>query len=253
VSTFQWKINGINLQNEVDNSIFSNKSGEYSVLVKSKDGCELTSSPVTIQLNSLPTINVGLDQEICLGDKIKLEATASIPTIDWGKNLTNGDFVTPTKDTFYTANIIDQYGCMNHSSFNVKVKYPTSFTQNTSSYGPFVFNSITYDKSGQYTQILKNSNGCDSIITLNLVVEHLGVNENDIRSINIYPNPIVNDKIFISINTDKFMVSIFDSQGKLLQTYFNTKEIDISSFSQGMYWFEIQINSSKKVFKIISL
>ena len=253
VSTFQWKINGINLQNEVDNSMLSNKSGEYSVLVKSKDGCELTSSPLTIQLNSLPTINVGLDQEICLGDKIKLEAITSTNIVDWGNNVNNGDYITPKNDTIYTAKTVDKFGCRNQSSFNVHVKYPTSFIQNTSSYGPFTFNNITYSKSGQYIQVLKNSNGCDSILTLNLVIEKLGIQENDLNNVRVFPNPTFDGKVFIESQDPISTIIIYSSEGKILSEEVNS-HIDLINFSNGVYFIDIKTNKNEKIrFKILKI
>jgi len=51
----------------------------------------------------------------------------------------------------------------------------TFLTIDTFSCNSFTMNGISYTATGTYTQNLLNVNGCDSIITINLTIQHVDV------------------------------------------------------------------------------
>lgn len=66
--------------------------------------------------------------------------------------------------------------------------------------------------------------------------------DTSIEGLSFYPNPVSNGKIYITSKTggDK-EVSIFDVLGKkVLQATLNTKELNISSISPGVYIIKIR-------------
>ena len=77
------------------------------------------------------------------------------------------------------------------------------------------------------------------------------INDTFSKSIKIYPNP-VNNIINISIQSNESIqnVKIYNSLGKLvLET--NKKNIDISTFTKGMYWLKIESFTNKIATKTI--
>ncbi|MBS1537232.1 MAG: T9SS type A sorting domain-containing protein, partial [Bacteroidetes bacterium] len=63
-------------------------------------------------------------------------------------------------------------------------------TITTSAQDSFSLNGKTYTQSGSYTQTLKNSEGCDSTITLLLTITTTGVFEfTNNTEFSVYPNP----------------------------------------------------------------
>lgn len=80
----------------------------------------------------------------------------------------------------------------------------------------------------------------------------LGVTDNSLVDIKVYPNPS-SDKIFID-STNKFIdqVVIYDILGKqLFSKHENVKEVDISHLQNGMYFLRIATDNGELIKKII--
>ena len=126
-------------------------AGTYSETLTSQAGCD---SIVTLNLAVLPTLNSTLNEEICEGD-----------TYDFhGQSLnSSGIFV----DTL-TANM----GCDSIVTLNLVVHpiQQTALDTSICEGATVTFSGLTLNSTGIYTDTLTTSNGCDSILTLNLVV-----------------------------------------------------------------------------------
>ena len=73
-----------------------------------------------------------------------------------------------------------------------------------------------------------------------------------IEGLNLYPNPVTNGKVYITSKNDlEKEIIIFDVLGKkVLQTIINTKELNISNLSPGVYIIKIieeNATSSRKL------
>ena len=89
---------------------------------------------------------------------------------------------------------------------------------------------------GNYYVIVTNSNGCSSNPSniLNAIV--LGVNNYELDNLILYPNPIIK---ILHIEIEKeFTGTIYDITGKTLINV-NSKDIDVSSLSPGIYLLDI--------------
>ena len=75
-----------------------------------------------------------------------------------------------------------------------------------------------------------------------------GVNEiqNSTSNILVYPNP-ANDLLTIQLNsiTENFTTEIFNTLGEKIYQSANNKTIDVSTFSQGMYF--ISVHQGNKI------
>ena len=84
--------------------------------------------------------------------------------------------------------------------------------------------------------------------------EILGVNQNKLNFLMIYPNP-TNGLIYIKALENIESIKLFDLNGRLLQnkTTQNVKEetIDLSSFAAGVYMVEVQTETGKSVKEIV--
>ena len=79
----------------------------------------------------------------------------------------------------------------------------------------------------------------------------LSVSENEILGLKLYPNPTLN-LVTITSKTNIDKVIMYDVTGKLLKEQKNNKntiEIDVSSFSSGLYVFSINTSESAEVMK----
>ena len=254
VSHYQWKLNGLDLDTigATSSNLTSKKAGDYSLIVKSNQGCSASSNILTVNITPRPTINTIHSQTICLGDRIQLLATNAYNYL-WSTGNKNGDYVTPTSSSKYCVTTIDSVsGCVNSDSMFVKVNLPTKSTISTTSLGTFTLNNISYDKSGQYVQTLKNVVGCDSTITINLVVEKLALDELKEEKLFIYPNPTNDGFLYLSKDLEIEKVILMDYNSKKIQTYDSIGKINLSQYSKGIYFLEIQTSKGFiRVFKIL--
>ena len=77
--------------------------------------------------------------------------------------------------------------------------------------------------------------------------------QDSIEGLNFYPNPVSNGKIYITSKSsiDK-EITIFDVLGKkVLQTVLNSKELNISNLSPGVYIIKIKENDATATRKLI--
>lgn len=85
------------------------------------------------------------------------------------------------------------------------------------------------------------------------IVEPLSVGEFDLNKIKLYPNP-ANDKLELSSSQMIDKVSVVDINGRLLteiEILSSSYTLDVSTFSKGVYFLEIQSGNSKVTKKFI--
>lgn len=115
-------------------------------------------------------------------------------------------------------------------------------------------NNQTYTQSGSYSDTLVNTDGCDSIVTLNLTLSYTGINELTTSTIAISPNPTNGDfslsglELFNSISS----MTIKDVNGKTI------KELDpkaakfcLGGVQAGVYFLIITTGNKQEVVKIV--
>jgi hypothetical protein len=98
------------------------------------------------------------------------------------------------------------------------------------------------------------SNHCARTIDFfdNLCSTSVGLTETSNEgNFNIYPNP-TNDLIYIKSKFEvDYLVNLFNSNGQLLISQINLKEVDLSNQSTGFYILKINYKNHYKHFKII--
>ena len=79
------------------------------------------------------------------------------------------------------------------------------------------------------------------------------IQESAIEGLSLYPNPITNGKVYIVTKNDvEKEIQIFDVLGKkVFQSQLNTKELNISSLSPGVYIIKIREEESTATRKLI--
>ncbi|HOZ51572.1 MAG TPA: T9SS type A sorting domain-containing protein [Chitinophagaceae bacterium] len=127
----------------------------------------------TLQINPIAVVNANANSlNICTGQSLTLYGSGAL-TYTWSSGVINNIAFNPSMTQTYTVTGIDLNGCIGTDTINVEVNSSSSSTINTticSSALPYVWNSQTLTSSGTYTATLLNANGCDSIASLNFVV-----------------------------------------------------------------------------------
>jgi hypothetical protein len=242
--------NSYSWSNGITNGVaFSPTSTQtYTITGTNAAGCSGTDQ-VIVTVSQAPSVNAGSDQTVCAGQSVTLTGSGA-NSYSWSNGVTNGVAFSPTSTQTYTVTGINTAGCSGTDQVVVTVNQATSATLNESAIDTYSLNGQTYSQSGTYIQTLTTSNGCDSIITLNLTLNFSGIDKQEITTFDLYPNP-VSDKLIIS--SDETVIGkiyiVYDQLGKeilrgnLIKT---TTPISLSVLSNGMYTIQIEEKGRRK-------
>lgn len=84
----------------------------------------------------------------------------------------------------------------------------------------------------------------------NFGMSGLGINEFGQLAFHLAPNP-VNEKLQILSNEDIQEIRVINYLGQEIEVYYNTKEVDVSKLSSGIYFIEVINNGMKGVERFI--
>jgi hypothetical protein len=144
----------------------------YTVTVTGVGNCTATASQ-TVSVQNTPTATVSGPTSVCAGSSVSLTANGG-NTYSWSNGLGSSSTVSvsPTTATTYTVTASLGANCSASTTYTVTVLQPSasSFSQTICNGETFGFDGNSLSASGAYTQTLVNSVGCDSVITLNLIV-----------------------------------------------------------------------------------
>ena len=133
--TYLWEPNNFIDDNTLQNPIFNpSVSTQYVFTGTNSFGC-FVKDTFQITVNDLPTVDAGLDQDVCIGDSTSLTANGNAATFSWDNGITDGlNFeVQNTVDYVLTATSID--GCFNYDTVTINaLAIPTTFTGETDGY-----------------------------------------------------------------------------------------------------------------------
>jgi predicted ribosome-associated RNA-binding protein Tma20 len=162
-STYAWNNN---IQNGT--SFTPNATQTYTVTGTDANGCSNTAQ-VLVTVNPLPQLVLGNNINTCVGSPVTLSATGAV-TYNWSGGVQNGVSFVPNTTQYYVVTGVNGLGCSTTDSILVSVHNPTSSTINITACNSYSLNGDTFNQSGTYIQTIQNVMGCDSTITLNLVI-----------------------------------------------------------------------------------
>lgn len=229
-------------------SITVSTSGNYSVTITDAFGCVTTSNSINVVVNSIPVVSGGADQTFCSGMPITLSGSGA-QNYSWNNGISDGQAFTPASTLNCIVTGTDANGCSNTDTVLITVNQPTYFTIIGSAINSFSLNGQTYDQTGVYTQTIPNAAGCDSIITLDLYMDYLGLSENEQVSFSVYPNPtndVLNIQFIGDIPNSNFI--IVDLQGRVVLegTLFTPNSIiDLNDIDAGSYYLKLGVSNKK--------
>jgi hypothetical protein len=107
--------------NATGNSITVNASGAYTVSTALGNGCSITSAPVNVTVNPLPTVTASSSPTTaCNGVSVTLTGGGA-NTYSWDNGVQNGVAFTPASTLTYTVTGTDQNNCSNTASVTIPV------------------------------------------------------------------------------------------------------------------------------------
>lgn len=253
-------------------SISGLSAGPYSVTVTGSGGCSATAS-VTVGSSSNTPVTISSNKNIiCSGDSAQICASTGYTTYTWNTSQT-GQCIYAFNAGDYYLTATDTNGCTaqsNHLSISV---YPVSSVSlvvqgdTLSSFGAVSYqwyfdgnpipnaNSDMYiaRQNGEYTLQITDTNNCTALSSP-VAVSTAGINElqNSIQ-FNIYPNPISQGMLQLEVSSALVgqPYRVFDALGRVVIQNIIAKqhsEIDMSLFSSGIYFIQIE-GAVRKVVK----
>ena len=171
-------------------------SATYLVTGTAANGCTSTDE-VLVTVNTLPLVNAGPDQTICIGASVTLSGSGAV-TYSWDNGIINGVAFNPAATTTYTLTGTDGNNCVNTDQVLVTVNalppvnagvdqtvcFGTSVTLNGSGAATYTWDngvtngvSFTPANTTNYTVTGTDGNGC--------------INTDQVQ-VNVNPLPLVN-------------------------------------------------------------
>ncbi len=248
----------------------------YTVTGTDANGC-INSDMVDVTVNATPTVNGGPDQSVCDGDQVTL-AGSGAQTYVWDNGVTDGVAFTPAVGTVtYTVTGTDANGCSNtdqvditvnalpnvtlaaldttceyYSAFSLTGGSPAGGTYSGTGVSGGQFDPATGLGSYTITYSYTDGNGCSNTAQQNIVVDEcLGIDEEVISGLNIYPNP-VSDVLAIELDGD-FEVTIHDARGRLIAEFNgqNTLNIETADYEIGVYMLQVTTDDKTILRRIV--
>ena len=104
--------------------------------------------------------------------------------------------------------------------------------------------------NGSYAIVVSNGNCSDTSNCL--VVDYIGLNENQTIDAEIYPNPATNE-VKITFESSSALMLIRDAHGKMIQTQTiqSGEAISLENFQNGIYFFELTTEKGKIVKRVV--
>lgn len=184
---FQWfKNEELVCENATFNTPALNEGTTFSVkAINSTTFCESATSSVVITVNANPTAPVAYADTACQGETVILNSEAATGyTCYWYADETSttviatGNSFSSTElsvgeTTFYVNQKNDETGCQStRTAVNAMVHPTYAVDYPVTACDSFVWNNETFKSTGNYERTLSSINGCDSVVTLQLTVNH---------------------------------------------------------------------------------
>ena len=268
--TYSWDngaVNGV--------SFVPTNTTNYIVTGTNAYGCQ-DQDDLLVTVNALPTISAGVNQTICAGDSILLQANGAA-NYTWNIGQFNGTYFQPASTMTLSVVGIDTNNCEGSSAFTVEVNpnpiiflvsdttvcdynlplqltaagNATSFLWSNGTSGT----SISITQAGTYI-VTGELNGCTETASTVVVLDPcLGIYEEDLFKLSFYPNPTQNEVYGMFNMPISATISILTMDGRVLFTdqVKNQTEImlDFSSFARGSYLIKLDQNGETNLTKVI--
>jgi hypothetical protein len=117
-------------------------------------------------------------------------------------------------------------------------------------------NSYKYTTTGSYKVRAANSMGGLGLDSNQVVVTTLGVNQNEILGVKVYPNPVVNNQFFVSVpsQVENATMELYGLDGKQLlkkEVKNAVEEVNVSGMTPGVYLLKINSSNGNQTVKIV--
>nr|WP_321451654.1 T9SS type B sorting domain-containing protein [uncultured Carboxylicivirga sp.] len=170
-----------------DADYLATKSGTYKLNITDKNGCDATGN-VVVTVHPEPTLDLGPDQEVCIGEYIEVATSSDYATYRWNDDpLLNSNKLYLDASGNYKLQVTNSFGCSAQDDINIIVNHrPEVSIQDewvcpfeivdlqvdNLNGGPYSYlwstgetnNIISADREGIYSATVSSGNGCDTTV-----------------------------------------------------------------------------------------
>ena len=172
------------------------------------------------------------------------EAITACDTYTWHGTTYTSSTSTPS----YTSS--NAAGCDSTVTLHLTINYSTRDTIHEMAINSYEWNGEVLTETGEYVYEGQTEAGCDSIVILQLTINRVGIADvADLDGITIYPNPTTGK---LTIGAEGVLkVEVYDYSGRLVATFTNTNQLDISQLPTGTYALRISLQKGNTVRRVI--
>lgn len=257
----------------VSGTPFANPLGTTTYTVTSTDVNDCAYS-VDITTYALPVVQAFTnDSVVCLGDSLVLYGSGA-DSYTWDNGVTDSVYFIPTSGGAITYSVdgTDTNGCAATSSMNVFVSelVLTALITNENAGADGVIDLTTTGGSGSYSYTWSNGaptedisglisatytvsvddGGCVSDTSFT-ILNVAGIYDNQMIEVTAYPNP--SEGVFTLEMDGEYSFQVINVNGKILLdgSTFNSTTIDLTNYSNGVYFVQLVSNEAKATIKLI--
>jgi hypothetical protein len=239
-------------------SSFSVGSSLLSYTLTGNVVCPAVVSAYSVAVIDIPSVFLGNDTSICAND---LPYALFAATPQAGLNFTWNDSQTTQginvlSAGIYSVTVENAAGCVYTDEIQIHTQAQPQTTILGSAIDFYIYNGQTYTQAGTYTQNISNPAGCDSLITLILTFDYLGLETTENDFLKFYPNPAQSNLFVENSHLAGVEIVVLNAEGKILKQIYaenGTAVIDLSALESGVYFLSystIEHTLSKKFIKL---
>jgi hypothetical protein len=219
-AVIHWYLNGQAISGANQSTLIATQAGIYNVQLINTSACSDTAD-IPAQITNLQVLSStnNLPPTLCDHDApltVDFQPTGGVLT---SASITGSSFnpATAASGWHYFQYQLNLPGaCPLNVIDSLELLTSAQFTLDTTVTDTLELNGQIYTQSGQYQQQLFAANGCDSLLTIHLTVDPVGVEEHVLMGIQLWPNP--NGGAFqIEVPTlDNYVLTCYDAVGRLI-------------------------------------
>ncbi|REJ63930.1 MAG: hypothetical protein DWQ21_01505 [Bacteroidetes bacterium] len=255
-------------------------AGNFTVTVTNANGCSATSATTSITASQItaPTVTSSGALEFCDGGSVSLAVPMGYSSFMWNNGSGFSQIVVSTSGDYY-AQVMNSDGCSISSDTVTVTVFPTpptpsiSYTANdtlmTSSEAngnQWYFNgnlmpgetnqTLRPLNLGNYSVRIIDSNGCEGDMSAMQFYNSIGLEEQLMDQIKLFPNPTTGTVSLELNNLEIDLIRVIDGRGRVITEMVscnNNCQIDISEYQDGLYQFLFVTSSGAQVSKSVIL
>ena len=255
-------------------------AGNFTVTVTNANGCSTTSAATSITASQItaPTVTSNGSLEFCDGGSVSLAVPMGYSSFMWNNGSGFSQIVVSTSGDYY-AQVMNSDGCSINSDTVTVTVFPTpptpsiSYTANdtlmTSSEvngNQWYFNgnmmpgetnqTLRPLNLGNYSVRIVDSNGCEGEMSAMQFYNSIGLEEQLMNQIKLFPNPTTGTVSLELNNLEIDLIRVIDGRGRVVTEMVscnNNCQIDISEYQDGLYQFLFVSSSGAQVSKSVIL